>query len=523
MPTPPTYLIVGAGLTGATAAATLREEGFDGRVALIGAETLPPYERPPLSKEFLRGERPLEASFVRPPDWYADQQIDARFGTSVVQIAASAREVVLAGGERVGWDRLLVATGSRNRRLEAPGADLPGIFDLRYAHDAERIREAAAGGARVVCVGMGFIGAEVAASLRQMGCEVTVVEIFETALYRILGGQIGRTLEALHRDRGVAMRFNDTVAAFEGSGRLERVVTNGGYAIDADVAVIGVGTDPVVELMAGTGLDQGGGIPVGPGLQTQVPGIFAAGDVARHEHPVFGPIRVEHYDNALKMGAAAARAMLGAADVFDDPHWFWSDQYESQVQMAGVAPTWERMVVRGSLEDRSFCAFLLDGAGVLRSTVSVDWPRDVRRSFKLISASVAPDPAALADPDIDLRKLVPTHRAADQGRLSPAVRLEIPVDARGIRIGTARDHPGTRPHAHTARGPAGAGEPARIPPRRRLREHHARRDRAPQGALPHGGRRRAHDLQRDGRARVGGRQLLLPRRRGPRSAGRVLR
>ena len=266
MPTPPTYVIVGAGLTGATAAATLREEGFDGRVVLIGAETLPPYERPPLSKEFLRGERPLEASFVRPPDWYADQQIDARFGTPVVQIAASAQEVVLAGGERVGYDRLLVATGSRNRRLEAPGADLPGIFDLRYAHDAERIREAAAGGARVVCVGMGFIGAEVAASLRQMGCEVTVVEIFETALYRILGAQIGRALEALHRDRGrrdAVQRHGRRVRGRRGGWSASS--RTAGTTIEADVAVVGVGTDPVVELMAGTGLDQGGGIPVGPG------------------------------------------------------------------------------------------------------------------------------------------------------------------------------------------------------------------------------------------------------------------
>jgi 3-phenylpropionate/trans-cinnamate dioxygenase ferredoxin reductase subunit len=404
-----TCVIVGASLTGATAAATLRDEGFDGRVVLIGSEALPPYERPPLSKAFLRGEQALDASFIRPAGWYEDQRIDARFGTSVVQIAAGAREVVLAGGERLGYDRLLVATGSRNRRLEAPGADLPGVFDLRYPHDADRIREAAAGGARVVCVGMGFIGAEVAASLRQMGCDVTVVEIFETALYRILGAQIGRALEALHHDHGVVMRFNDTVAAFEGAGRLERVVTNGGHMIDADVAVVGVGTDPVVELMAGTGLDQGGGIPVGPDLQSQVPGIFAAGDVARHEHPVFGPIRVEHYDNALKMGAAAARAMLGATDPFDDPHWFWSDQYDTQVQMAGFAPTWDRMVLRGSIQDRSFCAFLLDAAGVLRSTVSVDWPRDVRRSFKLISAGLAPDAEALADPDVDLRKLVPAQ------------------------------------------------------------------------------------------------------------------
>lgn len=401
------FVIVGASLAGATAAATLRDEGFDGRVVLIGAEDLPPYERPALSKEFLRGEQPLEASYVRPPEWYADHEVETRFATHVVQIDPRDREVVLAGGERMPYERLLIATGSRNRRLEAPGADLPGVFDVRYARDTERIREALAGGARVVCVGMGFIGAEVAASLRRLGHDVTVVEIFETALFRILGAEVGRSLEAIHRDEGVQMRFNDTVARFEGGGRLERVVTTGGIEIDADVAVVGIGTEPAVELMAGTGLDQGDGIPVGPSLATSVPGVFAAGDVARHEHPVFGSIRVEHFDNAMKMGQAAAQNMLGGTRVFDDPHWFWSDQYDSQIQMAGFAPTWDRMVVRGSLAERSFCAFLLDNAGVLRSTVSVDWKRDVRRSFKLIQGEVAPDPAALADPDVDLRTLVP--------------------------------------------------------------------------------------------------------------------
>ncbi len=407
MTTDRTFVIVGASLAGATAAATLRSEGFDGRIALIGAEPLAPYERPPLSKEYLRGEQPLEDAFVRPPEWYAEQEIDARFGTRAVQIDVREREVVLAGGERIGFDRLLMATGSRNRSLDAPGAGLPGVFDLRHADDADRIKEAVGQGARVVCVGMGFIGAEVAASLRMLGNDVTVVEIFETTLYRILGPAIGRVLEAVHRDHGVKMLFNEAVASFEGDGRLEAVVTSGGRRIDADVAIVGVGTEPAVELMAGTGLDQGGGIPVGPTLETEVRGVYAAGDVARQEHPLFGPIRVEHYDNAIKMGETAARNMLGAETVFGDPHWFWSDQYESQVQTAGIAPTWDWMVVRGSLEARSFCAFLLDGDGVLRSTVSLDWKRDVRRSFGLIAAQVAPDPTALEDPDVDLRTLVP--------------------------------------------------------------------------------------------------------------------
>jgi 3-phenylpropionate/trans-cinnamate dioxygenase ferredoxin reductase subunit len=404
---PRTFVVVGAGLCGATAVATLRSEGFDGRIVLIGAEELPPYERPPLSKEYLRGEDPLEQILVRTPEWYREQDVEARWSTHVTQLDAHAREVVLAGGERVAFDAFLMATGGHNRKIEAPGSELPGVLDLRYVGDADRLRAAVAGGARVVCVGMGFIGAEVAASLRTMGCDVTVVEIFETALFRVLGGDIGRVLEAIHRDHGVTMHFNDLVARFEGDGRLERIVTRGGRTVEADVAVVGIGTEPAVHLMAGTGLDKPGGVPVGPAMETTIPGVFAAGDVARHDHPVFGPIRVEHFDNALKMGETVAHNMLGEGQVFDDPHWFWSDQYDVQIQMAGFAPTWDRMVVRGSLEDRSFCAFLLDAEGVLRSSVSIAWPRDVRRSFELIRQQVCPDLSALADPEVDLRRLVP--------------------------------------------------------------------------------------------------------------------
>jgi len=406
-----TFVVVGASLCGATAVATLRDEGFDGRIVLVGAEKVAPYERPPLSKEYLRGEAPAEELLVRPAAWYEEQDVQTRFGTLATRLDVDARAVVLEGGERVPFDALLVATGGRNRRIEAPGSDLPGVFDLRALSDADAIRAAVAGGARVVCVGMGFIGAEVAASLRSIGCEVTVVEIFETALYRVLGGRIGRALEGIHRDHGVTMRFGEGVERFEGDGRLERVVTSGGRAIEADVAIVGIGTVPAVELMAGTGLDGPGGIPVGPKLETEIPGVFAAGDVALHDHPVFGPvfgpIRVEHFDNAIKMGEAAARNMLGSGAVFDDPHWFWSDQYDVQIQMAGFAPTWSRMIVRGSIEERSFCAFLLDDDEVLRSAVSMDWPRDVRRSFELIRREMRPDPAALSDPGVDLRTLAP--------------------------------------------------------------------------------------------------------------------
>lgn len=268
-----TFVIVGASLCGATAATVLREDGFDGRIVLIGAEEHPPYERPPLSKEYLRGDVPFEEALVHPLEWYAANGVELRTGTRVVQIRPKDRSVVLAGGEHLSYEGLLVATGSRNRKLDVPGADLPGVFDLRRVDDADRVRAAATAGTRVVCVGMGFIGAEVVASLKTVGCDVAVVEIYETTLFRVLGPEIGRALEGLHRDHGITMHFNEAVARFEGDGRLERVVTSGGETLEADVAIVGVGTEPATEIMAGTGLDQGGGIPVDSALQTEIPGV----------------------------------------------------------------------------------------------------------------------------------------------------------------------------------------------------------------------------------------------------------
>ena len=398
----PTFVVVGAGLAGGAAAGTLRELGFDGRIVVLGEEEDPPYERPPLSKQYLRGEQPL--SYLYPRAWYEEQDVDLRTGRRVTRIEPAAREVVLSDDERIRFDRALIATGARNRRLPIPGLDLTGVMDLRTVGEADRIIEAASAGGRVALVGMGFIGAEVAASLRHLRVEVTVIEIFETALYRVLGPEIGRVVEAFHRDHGVDMRFGESVDRFEGDGLVEAVVTKSGQRIECDFAVVGIGVQPNVEAVSGIAAENG--IPVDATLQTDVPGVFAAGDVAVHEHPVFGRIRVEHYDNALKMGAAAARNMLEAGEVFDDPHWFWSDQYDMELQMAGVALSWDQLVVRGSMEDRSFTGFYLSN-GVLRSVVSVNRGRDVRRSMPLIRAAIRPDPAALRDEDVDLRSLLP--------------------------------------------------------------------------------------------------------------------
>jgi 3-phenylpropionate/trans-cinnamate dioxygenase ferredoxin reductase subunit len=398
------FVIVGAGQSGATAAGTLREEGFDGRIVLVGEDPLPPYERPPLSKEYLRGEQPLEQGLIRPERWYEDNAVELRLGARVERIDVADRTVIVED-EAVPFDAVLIATGSRNRALPVEGARLPGVFGLRSAADAARIREAASNGHKAVLVGMGFIGAEVAASLRQLGLDVEVVEFAETPLQRVLGTELGQVVEGLHRDHGVVMHFGESVDRFEGQGRFEAILTSRGRRIEGDLAVVGVGVEPVTDVVAGTEIAVEGGVLVDETLATGVPGVFAAGDVARHAHPVFGSIRVEHFDNALKMGETAAHNMLGRGEVFDDPHWFWSDQYDADIQMSGFATAWDRLVVRGSMRERSFAAFMLQG-GVLRSAFSMNWPRDVRRSMPLIAARISPDPSRLADPGFDLRELI---------------------------------------------------------------------------------------------------------------------
>jgi 3-phenylpropionate/trans-cinnamate dioxygenase ferredoxin reductase subunit len=274
-----TYVVVGANLAGGTAAAELKLRGFEGRIVLIGEEPDAPYERPPLSKEFMRGEQSIEETAVRPPGWFEEQGIETRYGVRAERIDTSSRVVVLEGGEELGFEKLLVATGCRNRRFPIPGLDLPGVFGLRTASDAERIKAAASKGGRVVQVGMGFIGAEVAASLRSQGLEVTAIEGAEVPLQRVLGAEIGEVIRDLHADYGVSMHFGDVVESFEGSSQVEAVVTKRGLRLECDFAVVGVGVQPNIEVAEGSGLEVANGIVVDAGLETSVPGVFAAGDV----------------------------------------------------------------------------------------------------------------------------------------------------------------------------------------------------------------------------------------------------
>jgi 3-phenylpropionate/trans-cinnamate dioxygenase ferredoxin reductase subunit len=277
---------------------------------------------------------------------------------------------------------------------------------LRTVGDCDRIRKEIAPGRRAAVVGMGFIGSEIASSLRQLDVEVVVIEGGKVPLHRVLGEDIGRVMEGIHRDHGVEMIFGDHVTGFEGSGRVERATTKGGRTIDCDFAVVGVGVEPVTEVVNGSGIDVDNGILVDEYCRTNVDGVFAAGDVTNHYHPIFRQrMRVEHWHNAQNQGTAAARNMMAIASAYDDIHWFWSDQYDHNLQYAGFHRDWDDLIVRGSLEERDFIAFYIK-EGLVTAAVGMDRGRDVRRAMQLIKARASVDAQQLRDDDLDLRELV---------------------------------------------------------------------------------------------------------------------
>jgi 3-phenylpropionate/trans-cinnamate dioxygenase ferredoxin reductase component len=399
-----TFVIVGAGLTGGAAVQTLRGEGFDGRIVLIGDEAHLPYERPPLSKEYLRGEQERDELFVRPASWFEENDVEVRTGERVKALDPDGPAVDV-DDERIDADAVLLATGGRPRRIPAPQSDR--VLYLRTIEDSDRIRNAMGSG-RLVIVGAGFIGAEVAASARSKGVEVTVLEMAPVPLVRALGEEMGRLYGEIHRDHGVDLRTSEGVEAIEEGVGAAVVRTTKGDTIEADAVVVGVGIEPNAELAEAAGLDIDNGVLVDELCRTSVDGVYAAGDVANHRHPVFGrAIRVEHFDNALKMGAHVARVMMGQEAPFDDPHWFWSDQYDVNLQYGGIAYEWDRIVTRGSLEDRDGVAFYLKD-GVILAALGLNRGKDVRRAMKLIRVRARPDPAELQDDSTDLRTLLPS-------------------------------------------------------------------------------------------------------------------
>jgi 3-phenylpropionate/trans-cinnamate dioxygenase ferredoxin reductase subunit len=409
------FVIIGASLAGASAAATLRQAGFDGDVILIGAEQHLPYERPPLSKQYLRAEIPFEKALVRPAVFYEQNRIELLLGVRATSIQPVDRLVHLDTGRTVRYDKLLIATGVSNRRPSIAGLDLPGVVDLRTVSDADALRHQIVSGRTAVVVGLGFIGCEVAASLRQKGLEVVGIDPSPAPLFRVLGHQVGHVMAGLHQDHGVTTILDDAVARFEGQGRVEQVVTKRGRRIDCDFAVVGVGVEPVVDLVAGNGIDTDNGILVDEYCRSTADAVFAAGDVANHYHPVWKRhLRVEHWQNAIQQGAAAARSMLQTGRPYDDVPWFWSDQYNENLQYAGFHHDWNDFVVRGSLERRDFLAFYLND-GRIDAVVALNRGKDVRRVMPLIKARAIVDPRLLEDEDVELRSLM--HAEVSGGQI----------------------------------------------------------------------------------------------------------
>src|SRR6266516_270609 len=361
-------VIIGSGVAGGNAAATLREEGFRGPVVLISREPGVPFGRPPLSKTYLRSEEDLDDWYVRPAAWYADHDVELRSGAAAVAVDPATHTVSLDSGERLGYQTVLIATGGRNRRLGIPGADLPGIHYLRTVAECDAIKQEAAPGRRAVIVGMGFIGCEVAASLTQLGVRVTAAFPGKNPLERGLGGQVGALIGAIHRANGVELLPGEQVTAFEGTERLEAAVTAAGRRIACDFAVAGIGIEPDNPAVA---VARENGILADELCRASAPDVYVAGDVANQLHPLFGRVRVEHYNNAEKQGAAAARSMLGSTAPYDYVHSFWSDQYEHKLEYVGHVTKWDEFVVRGSLADAKLVGFYLVD-GVVRAALGLD-------------------------------------------------------------------------------------------------------------------------------------------------------
>jgi 3-phenylpropionate/trans-cinnamate dioxygenase ferredoxin reductase component len=404
----PTFVIVGAGLAGAKAAETLRAEGFDGRLLLLGEESERPYERPPLSKAYLRGEADRDSLYVHPEEFYADNDIELRPSTPVRSIAPATRQVELAGGESIGYQRLLLATGAAPRRLPLPGADLDGVHYLRSRRDADTLAAAAARAGQIAVVGTGWIGSEAAASLRQLGREVTLIGPDPAPLTRVLGPEIAGVYRDLHADHGVRLALGTRVVGLRGNGRVEAVVTEDGRTVDCDLVLVGAGAVPRAELAEAAGLPVRDGVLVNEQLEAVgAAGVYAAGDVAAAWHPRYQTyLHVEHWANALNQGPAAARNMLGRSVPYARLPYFYSDQYDLGMEYSGFAATWDRVVVRGDLAAREFIAFWLKDQRVVAGMNANIW--DVTEPVQaLIRGGWPVDSARLADPDIPLDQVAP--------------------------------------------------------------------------------------------------------------------
>jgi 3-phenylpropionate/trans-cinnamate dioxygenase ferredoxin reductase subunit len=400
-----TFVIVGASLAGAKAAETLRGEGFDGRIVLVGDEPVRPYERPPLSKGYLRGELGFDDAAVHSEEFYGDQSIELLTSTTVTGIDPTKKVVTLDPGGTLSYDQLLLSTGATPRTLSIPGSGLAGIHYLRSIESCDRLRVAIDRADRVVVVGGGWIGSEVAASARQLGKDVAMIEAARVPLERVLGAEVGAIFKELHTEHGVELHLGVGVEAFRGSHSVEEVVLADGTAVPGDLFVVGVGVTPRTDLAQAAGLELDNGVLVDEHLASSVPGIWAAGDVANAFHPAFGArVRLEHWSAALNQGPVAAKNMLGQKTPYTKIPYFFSDQYDLGMEYSGYATNWDTLVIRGDRGRREFIAFWLAQGRVLAGMNVNVW--DVSDQIaSLVASKRVIDRVQLEDPNVALSSL----------------------------------------------------------------------------------------------------------------------
>ena len=400
-----THVIVGAGHAGGRAAQAMRQYGFEGRILLVGEEPHVPYERPPLSKELIVTDAGLEKVRLHDAAWYAENRIELITGNAAASIDAAAKTVGLADGRTIGFDRLMLTTGARVRKLSVPGADLDGVFYLRTIEDSEAIRRPIAAGTEVAVIGGGFIGLEIAGSAVKRGARVTVLEAADRLMGRSVAPEISDWFARMHRDRGVDLRLGVSVAAIEGGRSATGVRLGDGAVVPATVVVIGIGILPKIEIAQTAGLAVDNGIVVDDRGRTSHPDIWAAGDVANQPNAFAGRrLRLESYQNAQDQAAAVARNLCGADEAYEDSLWVWSDQHDVNLQMTGAPESWDGLLWRGDPDEGRFTVFYMAGGRIV-AVNTVNNGREMRPARMLMESGKAVDPAALADTSVKLLKL----------------------------------------------------------------------------------------------------------------------
>ncbi|MGD9983413.1 MAG: NAD(P)/FAD-dependent oxidoreductase [Porticoccaceae bacterium] len=401
-----TALVLGGGQAGAQAAASLRQEGFGGRILLIGAEPLLPYQRPPLSKAFLAGELSRERLLIKPEAFYRQADVEPVLGVAATTLDAQAKRLTLDDGQQLAFDQLLLATGGRPRQLDCPGADHPRLHYLRTVADVDQMRLTFAAGARLVIIGAGYIGLEVAAVAAKHGLRVRVLEAAPRALARVTSPEVSEFFQRVHAEAGVEIRCNTTVTRIEGSADLARVITGDGESLDAELVLAGIGLLPNVELAQNAGIACDNGILVDELGNTSVAGILAAGDCANHPNAVYGcRFRLESVHNAIEQAKTAAATMAGKHKPYTQVPWFWSDQYDIKLQTAGINRGYDSVVVRGDPATRSFAVFYFQ-ANRLLAVDAINRPAEFILARTLIPRQGTVDAARLADDAVPVKDLL---------------------------------------------------------------------------------------------------------------------